>query len=306
MQIIIFSYNRACQLSVLIESLLNHLGGTENEIDVIYNTSNNKFEEGYSRLKSILSQHDNICFYKEHPVSFCYHHTWRELTNLYNLKLLYLCPFLRKSKTNFRKLLLKILGDSKADSVMFLTDDAIFIKECGIDNNVDRWIAEVPAQRQYSFRHGRETITSEEKISCTNKGYSWNFSDFERDNHWGYNFSLDAHVYNAKYMYRFLSRISFSNPNTLESSGTLHAGKRGLFQLGLCAYSMSILSFPINIVQTTFCNAALKASPELLNDYFLQGYKLELPIPKYYNTFQIYPEVIVLRKGDEEKRINIK
>ncbi len=190
---------------------------------------------------------------------------------------------------------------------MFLTDDAIFIKPCSIDGQTENWIGEDPSQRQFSFRHGCETIKPEVKIIRTINGFSWKFSDFGSNSHWGYNFSLDAHVYNTRSMFRFLRRISFSNPNTLESSGMLHAGKRRLFMSGRCGTNMSILSFPINIVQTTFKNDALQASPELLNDYFLNGYRLKLPIPKsHYNTFQIYPDEISLLKGDEERKIGIK
>lgn len=303
-QLVIFSFNRAAQLSSLIESIYNNWNKYNLNINIIYNYSDEKYKKGYEYLISKLSYKNEISFNKEQNVKH-YLYTLKELTDFYNLKLLYLCPFLRHTKTTFRKLLLQVLKNSKSEHVMFLTDDSIFIKQVQIESMDLEWINNDPYHNQVSMRHGVETIGNK-NIEYRNGGFSWDFSKYSTNDHWGYRFSLDAHIYNREAILKTLSNMSFSNPNTLESSGILHCNKKKLFNNGKCHKNMYILSFPINIVQSTFNNEALNASPEVLNDYFLKGYKLVYPTIEEYSTFQIYPDYVYLIRGNETIKLYIK
>ena len=296
MQIIVFSYNRAMQLSALIHSFLRWWNGGDYRIDVIYNTSSDEYEKGYALLRDMLYSNMDIEFQKEQKVSFT-HWSVGELTSMYNLKLLYLCPFLRKKNTDFREILLKKLKTSKYKCTMFLTDDSVFIRPIIFDNCIEDWICESPLQRQYSFRHGIELMAFGGDATKIETGYQWTFTQYEKSNHWGYNFSLDAHVYNTQAMCDFLSHVTFSNPNTLESSGILHSSKKKFFLKGRCGDNVTILSFPINIVQTTFDNMALNADVKTLNDYFLDGFQLRYTW-EGFRDFQQYPNVIEVYKDD--------
>lgn len=298
MQIIIFSYNRALQLSALLNSIKDNWKDIEYHIDIIYNTSNETFERGYQLLKQTIDfSKKRISFFKEQKVKYP-QWTFKELTDVYNLKLLYFCPFLRHAKTTFRKQLLNILKNSTSKHVMFLTDDSIFIKPIQIDIDDFEWINKDPFHNLISMRHGIETM-GDKKLIFANNRYHWDFSKYSTNDHWGYRFSLDAHIYHKESMLKTLSSISFLNPNTLESSGMLHINKKGLFNKGRCFQNMSILSFPINIVQTTFKNESLKAAPTILNDYFIKGYHLVYPQINKFKTFQIYPNEIYLVKSKE-------
>ena len=294
MQIIIFSYNRAMQLSALIHSFLKWWEGDDYSIDVIYNTSSNEYERGYELLQDSLSSNMNIRFSKEKKVSIT-HWSIGELTSVYNIKLLYLCPFLRRKKTNFRDILLRIMKSSKYKSTMFLTDDSVFIRPINFDKNIENWICERSLQRQFSFRHGVELMPHGGDIAKIEIGYQWTFTQYEKSNHWGYNFSLDAHVYCTQTMYQFLCGVTFSNPNTLESSGILHSSKKNVFWEGQCGNNVAILSFPINIVQRTFDNKALNADVKTLNDYFLKGFQLRYTWEEI-KDFQQYPDTIEVFK----------
>lgn len=305
MQIIIYSFNRAMQLSALIDSInSNWIGGGNLTIDIIYNSSNAEFEKGYTILKESLALNTNIVFHKETKSPST---TWsiKEFTDIYNLKLLFLCPFLRKKKTDFRDLTLEVLRTTKHACTMFLTDDSIFIRPFKLKNNVEKWILENPSQNQFSYRHGCEFAHCS-KLNDVKDDTRWNFLDYDTSNHWGYNFSLDAHVYSSAYMYKLLSSVTFSNPNTLESSGILHVRKKRVLSVGMCDERMSILSFPINIVQTTFTNDALKAMPEKLNEFYCNGYRIEYPYDDDFNTFQQYPEFVLIKNGGETIRYAIK
>ena len=305
MQIIIFSYNRALQLEALLFSIKKFWNNIDYHLDIIYNTSCDSYQSGYDLLKQKVNNfRGEVSFYKEQKNKFP-QWTFKELTDIYNLKLLYLCPFLRHSKTTFRKQLLQVLKKSKSEQVMFLTDDSIFIKPIFLQPEDLKWINEDPFHNQISMRHGIET-SGNKNHNYTNDRYHWDFSKYSSNDHYGYRFSLDAHIYHREAMLKTLSSISFSNPNTLESSGMLHTNKKRLFNNGMCFKNMSILSFPINIVQTTFQNEALKASPDVLNKYFINGYHLQYPQIKNFNTFQIYPDEVFLIKGKERVSLFIK
>lgn len=305
MQIIIFSYNRALQLEALLFSIEKYWNNIDYHIDIIYNFSHDSYQSGYNLLKQKVNDfRGGVSFFKEQKIKVP-QWTFKELTDIYNLKLLYLCPFLRHAKTTFRKQLLQVLKKSKSDHVMFLTDDSTFIKPVQLQSEDLEWINEDPYHNQLSMRHGIETLGNK-NLNYTNERYHWDFSKYSSNDHWGYRFSLDAHIYHKEAIRKTLSSISFSNPNTLESSGILHTNKKGLFNKGRCFKNMSILSFPINIVQTTFQNEALKASPDVLNEYYLNGYHLEYPQIADFKTFQIYPDEIQLIKGEEQVSLQIK
>ena len=179
-------------------------------------------------------------------------------------------------------------------------------KGINVKNSFEQWIGIDERQHQYSYRHGLELIpdvpldTDNNSIIFLNeKVYEWSFSAFKKNNHWGYNFSLDAHVYGTKFIYRLLNHASFSNPNTLESCVGLHVGKKNLLTIGRCGEYICILSYPINVVQKVFKNAALNASPRTLNDYYLKGYILEYPPINNITAFQVYPEHVYVTKNAE-------
>ena len=292
LQIVIFSCNRAMQLDALLESVKKYLLLQDYEIGVLYNTSDNKYQLGYDIL---IEKYKDISFYKECSQLFTTY-SFAELTNLFNIKLLYLCSHLRREKTNFRHLLLKVLRKSRTPFTMFLTDDSVFIRPTKLELKDLDWINESPSERQLSLRHGEEVI-GERNIRFTDTGFEWSFTDYDNNDHWGYRFSLDAHIYSRITLTSLLKKASFSNPNTLESSVLLHSCHKKMFSKGRCFRRMGILSYPINIVQTTFSNKALNAKPSLLNDYYIEGYRLDYPVLKDFSSFQIYPVCIYLCKG---------
>lgn len=300
-QIIIFSYNRAMQLDALLTSIASFWKYPKIKIHVLYNASDDFFHRGYERLKEVYG---TVTFTQENTLSFS-SYSLDEMTNYFNLKLLYLCPHLRRRKSDFRKQLIRILRDSDGCLTMFLTDDSVFIRPVILSQEDMDWIIEQPNLRQFSFRHGIELL-GERKIKPTSEGCEWKFSNFDCNDHWGYRFSLDAHVYCREALLTLLKKASFSNPNTLESSGLLHSQHKSMFIQGRCLQHIMVLSFPINIVQETFQNEALCVNPSQLNDLFLEGYKLEYPKMNSISTFQVYPQSVYVCMEGRRKEIRTK
>lgn len=298
MEIVIFSFNRALQLKALLYSLFKYVHCANMQIQVLYNTTNERFQDGYDILQNQFKE--KVTFHKEKTKN--YRFSFYELIDLYNLRLLYLCPFLRGGKTNFREQLLSLLCDKKGE-VMFLTDDSVFVDDVFIHENDLQWLHESPWHRQLSLRIGGEFKTDD--VTYVEKN-TWKFSSYSSRCIWGYQFSLDAHIYDIYCMKEFLRCTTFKNPNTLESVGALHSGKKGKFEFGRHLGNVKILSYPINIVQKTFDNEALNADINTLNEYLLCGYNLVLPKPQVITDFQVYPDYVEVVKDAETLRLNIK
>lgn len=91
MEIVIFSFNRALQLKALLYSLFKYVHCANMQIQVLYNTTNERFQDGYDILQNQFKE--KVTFHKEKTKN--YRFSFYELIDLYNLRLLYLCPFLR-------------------------------------------------------------------------------------------------------------------------------------------------------------------------------------------------------------------
>ena len=293
LQIIIFSYNRALQLNTLLGSVKHFLNNPFTEIYVLYNTSDDSFDQGYERLKMVYG--GDVHFIRELPNRFPAY-SWGELTNLYNLKLLYRCPHLRGHRTDFRRHLLDLF--SHRGYTLFLTDDSVLIRPVILSEEDFEWLRKDPKQRQLSLRHGLELV-DERTVEYKVGRIQWRFSDYNTGDHWGYRFSLDGHIYGNVVLAKLLNSASFNNPNTLESSGLLHVCHDNLFREGRCATHISLLSYPINIVQNTFTNESMDADTAVLNDSFIKGFSLQYPLPKKIVSFQVYPELVRLVRGSE-------
>lgn len=302
MQIVIFSYNRAIQLDTLITSLKKHWQSPEYHIDVLYNTSNDLYHQGYSLLMDKFKS-ENISFCKEqspkghgYPLSL--------LADFVNLKALYRHKYLRKAKTNFRALLLDLIANDSSKEIMFMTDDSQFIRDVTITDDVLSCLHAAPADRQISLRLGRG-INGEERLHIgeENGWLTWNMSKLPPSKNWTYCFSVDAHIYDKSVLLPMLRKTVFSNPSSLEELVHERVQRSRRFQEAKAPLQTALLSFPINMVQTVADNETLGVSTEMLNDYYLRGYRLEYPIPEHYDAFQIYPDHLTFIKGKERKDV---
>lgn len=293
-QIIIFSFNRALQLDTLLSSLNEYWKKPNYHIDILYNTSDVDFEKGYSILKK---KYSNISFHKETKCFAKYR--INELFNVKNLIQLYKNPVLRHPKSNFRNLLLDIMKNDTSENVMFMTDDAMFVNQVDVNSKILDWINDSPYQRQYSIRIGKGMNNQEDIVSEEQGILSWNFYRCNRKTNWGYNFSVDGHIYSKKVIVELFSKYIFTNPNSLESFIYSQVRRKNLMSEGKANQYASILSFPINMVQTFASNETLGVDCKMMNDWFLSGYTMKYPVPENYDMFQQYPKFLYLYKDNE-------
>lgn len=209
LQIIIFSFNRAIQLDTLLTSFCEHWKSPTYHIDVIYNTSNEFFQEGYRLLMGKFNSNININFHKESDG--CKPYQLSEIFRLRNAKRCFLNPRIRKPKTNFRPLLIKIMTQCQAKEVMFMTDDAMYVNDVQITDAMIKWLEASPKHRQISLRLGVGMNNQPDNIRVGCDGLiKWRMNDVEHMTNWGYRFSVDAHIYDKELILNFYNNTALN------------------------------------------------------------------------------------------------
>ena len=295
-QIIVFSFNRALQLEALLSSIQRHWTRTEYRLSVIYNTSGDDFERGYSLLKRDFP---DFRFVKETRSDHLWHTS--DYLCFFNLKKIFRYPNLRKQCSDFRDLLLGILSDCNAPYTMFLTDDSVFVRDVVLSDEALSFIDEDVTQNQISLRLGKRVSACPPDIPVRDGSLVWRFHRYPLETSWGYCFSVDAHIYSTTLMRQIFGRIIFNNPNTLEGVVCHYVRTRRLLDAGLTFEDPFILSFPLNRVQNVAENKSLGVSVALLNELYLNGKRLEYSPPDEIREFQQYPsEVRLVKDGNIE------
>ena len=287
-QIIVFSYNRAMQLDTLLYSLYEHWKYPRIVVDVVYNFSNEEFDTAYDLLKKKYSD-KKIGFHRENRLNPD-RTKLKDLFHLYNLVRLYKDKKLRHPKTDFRSIVIKLIEQSKSTDVMFLTDDSMFISDIKIDDTILDWINEKPQDRQFSLRLGKGHGALPARVSEKGNLCEWNM--YENEGDWGYPFSVDAHIYNSRYLLKLLKTYLFYNPSYLEGNICGVVRRKKNFSEGRCFTDIKMLTFPINIVQSSVDNDSLNVSVEILNQRFLKGESLEYVLNESFDSKKQYVKMI--------------
>lgn len=303
-QIVVFSFNRAIQLDTLLTSIMNKWTSPDYSVDIVYNTSNDFFQKGYEKLILKFRGNSRFKFYKETAAKKPYY-CIRELLNVYNIKKLIDTPSLRRPKSNFRHLVLDIIKTDTSKQIMFMTDDAVFIDNVELPNDVFVWLNSNPLKNQFILRFGKDTNNRPCTVKIEKDYLEWKYSDYNFDTDWGYNFSVDAHIYSKELVYKYYKKYIFTNPNTLEGFIASRMRSNGDADNARCVIYPKLLSFPINMVQNVVNNESCNVSPEYLNNKYLDGYTLKYPIPKNIDSFQVYPEYLLFEKQDIVERMTI-
>ncbi len=285
---IIFSYNRAAQLDLLLKTLYEHNTITCN-ISVIYNSSNSFYEKGYEILKKKYSK---PFFLKEGESK---HNILNVPFNYFNIYHYLKYSYLRKSKTNFKSLLENIIKNCNNKFVVFLTDDAIFYNKITLNPAVLNLLETKVNQYSFSFRLGYKFGSAPTKNNNRKDIFTWNFySNNGTNKDWHYPFSLDGHVYEKNYLKDILRKVFYCNPNSLEQFMVKYIRKRNLYKYGICNENPVYINIPINMVQAIHSNKSLKIEPNFLNKHYLNDYEILYALPDNISYSKVYPKNMYL------------
>lgn len=290
---IIFSYDRAMQLDLLLESISKYDSFGMLDLQIIYATSDIGFDAGYEKLKL---KYDNISWHKE--VQFEERFVFPNLPIYWHNYLWWLkYKYNRYVKSDFKSKVVSVLRDSSHHTAMFLTDDSLFFNRIEIDVEAINKIILDGKNNSFSLRHGAN-VSGGKYVEKENT-ISWETTDKHEHAEWSYPFSVDGHIYNKSVVQKILKKVIFKNPNTLEGNVACYVKEKKLFKKLFARKQSSLLGFELNMVQTVANNNNLNISNQTLNELYLEGFKLILNYKiAPFHLFRPVLENVIATKND--------
>lgn len=296
---IVFSLNRAMQLEALLKSISECLLklNPDVKVKVLFGATSEEYSKAYQILQERFAG-KSIQFVEKHRGQYTLDK--KLLLRPRNLYRYLKYPYMRDHKKlfNFKELLEEIVATADSELVTFLTDDSLFYRSSSLSRDLVGLINEQPAQRSFSLRHGLNIQNPPVGLKVNERYCSWQMFQAECDAFWSYAFSIDGHLYSRSFVTDLIREILFVNPNSFEGFLWHSARTQKLFGEAYCFKESVLLSFPINMVQTTVQNESLGIDSAMLNDRFLQGYHLHYVHDTQPKQFQQVPIGLKLIKDD--------
>ena len=267
---IIFSFDRALQLEILLKSAVKYDVDKQLDIHILYSFSNSNFELGYEKL---IKKFPKFNWHKETRFSrrivkpifpFYWRNYYWWIKHKYN----------RWIASDFKSKIISIFNNSRNDLIMFLTDDSMFIDEIEIEAKISSKIVKMGHLYSYSLRHGKNIIGG--NYTVKNSIVCWNRTHKQGHSEWSYPFSVDGHIYNKNILKEVFYKVTFKNPNTLEGNVACYVKEKQLFKKVIANSSSCLLGFELNCVQSVSENNNLNISNTSLNSLYLKGFQLKL------------------------------
>jgi len=268
---LIFSKDRPLQLRTLLESIAVNAPEVF-DITILYKASNSKYEAGYNALQ----KYDKII-----PANWV-------------------------MEEDFKKQTLEFLNHTE-DYTCFFTDDDMIYRPV-VEEEITSQLKSDPEVFCFSLRLGKNTtycymmrcdnviIPLEENDKYIKWDWSVHYADF------GYPLSVDGHVFRAKDILKLVSKVSFTNPNNLESSLQVFDN---FPKNKMVSFKHSVLvNNPINMVQNEYTNNRQGEqhgiSPEeLVDKYVLNGEVIDFKAIDFSNITGCHQELPITYKKHE-------
>ncbi|GAB6181517.1 hypothetical protein JCM14036_28360 [Desulfotomaculum defluvii] len=260
---VIFSKDRAMQLDATLRSFYLHCQDLQRvELNVIYLTSNDQYQEQYQTL---IQEYPEVVFIQE---------------------------------THFKEQLLKLVKPQ--DYILFLVDDNLFVRNFSLQQFID-CLEDYPDALGYSLRLGwnsvycytyncPQRVPNFQEIQDKVLLYDWIAADHD----FAYSLEISSSLYRTSDLFPLLQMLPFNNPNTLEALLVTQRQKfRNKNKLLCSQYSLTFCN-PINKVQQVFENRVgnlFSYSVEELSKLFDDGYRVDVEKYKGYLPMACHEEV---------------
>lgn len=252
---IIFSKDRASQLTLLLESIERY-ATDKFVISVLYKSSTSEFRDGYELSKSLFP---NIRWVEE---------------------------------SNFKQDTLSLLS-SDLEHTCFFTDDDVFYSNIGeVESHLSDDVFCFSFRLGENVTHCY-TMNSPNKLfqpEINGEFMKWDWTKHYLD--FGYPLSLDGHVFKTKDIKKLVNKTIFNNPNTLEGNLQMFEDFPKQFMV---SYKQSrLVGIPNNRVNDSHPNLngqKFGISAKELNDKFLSGKKIDLLSLNFIGIFGCHQEI---------------
>jgi hypothetical protein len=275
---IIFSFNRAIQLELLLKSINRFDSNRLLTVTVLYAFTDETFRAGYEKLKSKFprfrwvpeEKHTEHFVFPTFPLYWHNYYWWIRYA------------WSRKKASNFRCQLIDIIAGSSMEQVMFLTDDSMFFDEVNVPSQIMEKIRTLPYEYSFSLRHGKNVsggnvLSLMDLLYC--KIYEPGLSP-----EWAYPFSIDGHVYNKEFLLKAFKKVWFKNPNTLEGNIACYLKENRMVPVMYFNEKSALVGFELNRVQNVHQNHNLDINPAYLNLLYTNGYSMDIRFNETLNN----------------------
>jgi hypothetical protein len=238
--IIIFSKDRSCQLELFLRSMKKHFKEwNEQNINILYTTTNDEFNLGYNITKKL---HPEFNYIKE---------------------------------KSFKDDLLKLINIKK-DFSTFFVDDNVFKEDFSLFDNEMNIFKNDKSILCLSLRlHPNLTYCYPARVNMVkpqldkNNKFNWR----GKSGDFGYPMSLDGHIFRTNDIIDLLKILNYNNPNSLEFRLSCNSINKSF----MIMYNKSkILNNPVNKVQNFNNNIHGNISAEFINKKYINGEKISL------------------------------
>jgi len=255
---LIFSFDRAMQLGLLLESIEKNAKNIFN-INVLYKFSNDEFKKGYDIL---IDKFKNVNWIKEE---------------------------------DFKQQVMSFL-DNKYELCCFFTDDDIVynnvyekdIEKAMNNNDVFCFSLRLGENVTYCYTMNSPNLLKKEKeedgVLC------WNWTNHYLD--FGYPLSIDGHIFRTKEIKKLVRVINFKSPSTME--GNLQVFDYYPKELMVAYKTSRLVSFPNNVVNKAHSNRKGEKhsySAKELNEKFLNKEKIDFESIDFKNIVGCHQEL---------------
>lgn len=282
---ILFSYNRAMQLDALLRSFLAHCQDCADiRLTVIYKTSGDLHAHQYQRLTESYKDNSNISFQRE--VHF--------RSDVIQLLAARKPGFRRKVMSVFAARVNPILHNAfqltnsfnKEGFVLFLVDDALFIREFNLQD-ILRVVNDHPDALGFSLRLGintnycyaKDRLQSIPQFVQIHPGvikFRWVTAEAD----FAYPLEVSSSVYRVRDILPLLLKLNYQNPNLLEGRMAARAKEFASTLPKLLCFEQSVaFCNPVNKVQIVYNNRS-GLNPEYSSNYLAElyerGYRIDI------------------------------
>lgn len=259
--IIIFSFNRASQLELLIRSMKEFFKEFyENKITIIYKNSTPDFELGYEKLK-IIHPDKNLIYFKEIQ--------------------------------SFQTTLLSQFNQTKKFSVFFV-DDNVFKEPFSFEDNEFRAFEKRKNEiLTLSLRlHPKLNYCYPARINqnCPPRDKDGAYNWMGKMGDFGYAMSLDGHFYRTEHLIYYLYNLRYNGPNDLESQMAMRPVPIPMMN---CYNKSKIMNLPLNKVQNFNNNVHGHITAQFLNEQFINGKTISMDNVRGLDNTSCHQEIEV-------------
>lgn len=273
LKIIVFSHNRAAQCELTLTSVFDrfqtHLPVS---INVLYTTTDESFERGYSRLRSQFSSR-GVEFLRVQKDAM---HR-RAYFDIDNLAHILSNKQLRENGNNFKELTEKALAAPEIEVVLFLSDECVFYKPLLITPEILNLLAKGGGNTAFTTRLGLNVQRKPLSLRDQTRYCQW-YADKAVDA-WSERFNVLGNIYNAASLRLFLQPLYYNSMKTLQQYGAERAEKLDAWNTQYCFHTQRLVELSIDDVHV--------ASQRELNEQCIRGNTLRIPVTGYINGVSI-------------------